>query len=128
MSSLFQTRTAVVVKGALDGLAARHRVFLHNIANVETPGFQPADVPFEAELRRVRDQLDHHPGAQGAVTRPRLTPVTQDQAASRVDGNGVQADYQMVRLAENTLSYEALTQAARLRGELLRSVITEGKR
>jgi flagellar basal-body rod protein FlgB len=128
MSSLFQTRTTVVVKGALDGLAARHRVFLHNIANVETPGFQPSDVPFEVELRKVRDDLAQHPSAQGDTPRPKMAAVLEDQDASRVDGNGVQADYQMVRLAENTLTYEALTQAARLRGELLRSVITEGKR
>jgi flagellar basal-body rod protein FlgB len=128
MSTLFQTTTSVVVKGALDGLASRHRVFLHNIANVETPGFQPADVPFEAELRRVRDELDQDPARAGDVPRPRLAAALEYQDAYRVDGNGVQADHQMMRLTENTLTYEALVQAARMRGELLRTVITEGRK
>jgi flagellar basal-body rod protein FlgB len=128
MSTLFQTTTSVVVKGALDGLAARHRVFLHNIANVETPGFQPADVPFETELRRVRTELDRNPDRVGDVPRPGLAAAPEYQDAYRVDGNGVQADHQMMRLTENTLTYEALVQAARMRGELLRTVITEGRK
>lgn len=48
MSSIFQTPTDVVTRGALDGLAARHRAYVNNIANVDTPGFTPGDVPFEA--------------------------------------------------------------------------------
>jgi flagellar basal-body rod protein FlgB len=125
---MFSTPTDVVVRGALDGLAARHRVYANNLANVETPGFQPADVPFEAELRRVRDTLYRNPAGEPQPARARLTPVPTDQGAGRPDANGVQTDEQMIRLAENTLSYEALAQAARMRGELLRSVISEGRR
>ena len=40
-----------------------------------------------------------------------LAPVMDDQGADRVDGNGVQADLQVTRLAESTLTYEALAQA-----------------
>ena len=128
MDSLFRTRTDVVVRGALDGLAARHRVFANNIANVETPGFQPEDVPFEEQLRAVRDDLQRHPAKLGRATGPELRAVLDNQGANRSDGNGVQADEQVMRLAENSLSYEALTQAARMRGELLRAVITEGRK
>ena len=38
--------------------------------------------------------------------------MTDSSAAGRVDGNGVQVDQQVVRLEENTMTYEALTQAA----------------
>jgi flagellar basal-body rod protein FlgB len=125
---MFATKTDVVVKGALDGLTARHRVFLDNIANVETPGFQPKDVPFEAQLQQARDEMARRPSA---IQRPRaldLSPQPDDQGTYRVDGNGVQADLQMMRLEENTLTYEALTQATRLRDELLRTAITEGRK
>jgi flagellar basal-body rod protein FlgB len=125
---LFQVRTDVVVRGALDGLAARHRVYANNLANIETPGFQPGEVPFEAELRRVRDDLANHPVKVGGAAQPALQVVPDDQNAQRADGNGVQVDLQAIRLAENTLSYEALTQAAKMRGELLRTVLTEGRR
>jgi flagellar basal-body rod protein FlgB len=128
MTGLFLTRTDVVARAALDGLAARHRAFAENMANVETPGFQPTDVPFEAELKKLRDQLTEDPAAITQAPLPTLEQVSDDQGADRVDGNGVQPDRQVVRLAENTLTYEALAQAVRMRGELLRSVISEGRK
>jgi flagellar basal-body rod protein FlgB len=128
MDGLLLTRTDVVVRGALDGLAARHRAFAHNMANVETPGFQPTDVPFEAELQKLRDDLAENPAAIRSVSRFEPQEVPDDQGADRVDGNGVQPDQQVVRLAENTLTYEALAQAVKMRGEMLRSVISVGKR
>lgn len=128
MSSLFETRTGTVIKGALDGLTARHRTLAHNLANVETPGFQPQDVPFETELRRVRDEM----AADPAGRRPHRLNLAAVEATSpepvRADGNGVSIDREVIRLAENSLSYESLVQAARLRGELLKSAISEGKK
>jgi flagellar basal-body rod protein FlgB len=128
MAGLFATRTDVVVRGALDGLAARHRAYANNMANVETPGFQPSDVPFEGELRKLRDEMAGSPVSIQQARAPELVEMPDDQGAERLDGNGVQPDRQVVKLAENTLTYEALTQATKMRGELLRSVITEGRR
>jgi flagellar basal-body rod protein FlgB len=126
--ALFLTKTDVVVNGALDGLAARHRVYANNVANIETPGFLPGEVPFEDQLRKIRDQIAEEPASIASAPRLSLEPVLNDQGADRVDGNGVQADRQVMQLAESTLTYEALAQATKMRNELLRSIITEGKR
>lgn len=134
-NDVFETRTGVVARGALDGLASRHRVFANNIANLETPGFQPGDVPFEAHLRKVRDDLLSQPNASsvpsiGSVAKTlarAFEVVPDDQASGREDLNGVQADRQMIRLEENTLTYEALAQATRMRAGLMRNVLTEGR-
>src|SRR5712691_4394286 len=107
MEGLFMTRTDAVVAGGLDGLAARHRAYANNIANLETPGFLPSEVPFEAQLRQIRDKLEEDPSQVGRATTLSVEPVIDDQGADRIDGNGVQADQQVVRLAESTLSYEA---------------------
>jgi flagellar basal-body rod protein FlgB len=128
MSGLLVTRTGLLVKGALDGLAARHRAYAQNMANVETPGYRPTDVSFEAELRQLREELTANPAAVHRARVPIPQPVVDDQGADRLDGNGVHPDRQVVLLAENTLTYEAVTQAARLRGEMLRSAILEGRR
>jgi flagellar basal-body rod protein FlgB len=125
---MFETRTGVLARSALDGLASRHRAFANNLANLETPGFQPGDVPFEAHLRQVRDELIADPSAPMEASPARLLEVVpDDQAANREDQNGVQADRQMIRLEENTLTYEALAQATRLRAGLMRNVLTEGR-
>jgi flagellar basal-body rod protein FlgB len=128
MAGLFLTRTDVVARGALDGLAARHRAYANNMANVETPGFQPSDVPFENQLRNLRDEIADSPARIQHRRTLDLAEIPDNQGAERLDGNGVQPDRQVVKLAENTLTYEALTQAVKMRGELLRSVITEGRR
>jgi len=127
MAGLFATRTDVVIAGGLDGLAARHRAYANNIANLETPGFLPSEVPFEAQLRQIRDQIQEDPAQVSKTASLSLEPAVDDQGADRVDGNGVQADQQVTRLAESTLTYEALAQAARMRGALLRSVVTDGR-
>jgi len=124
---MFETRTGEVARGALDGLASRHRAYVNNLANLETPGFQPGDVPFEAHLRKFRDAMLADPATSRAVPPHLLEVVPDDQAANREDQNGVQADRQMIRLEENTLTYEALAQATRLRAGLMRSVLTEGR-
>jgi flagellar basal-body rod protein FlgB len=128
MSSMFLTRTDAVLRGALDGLAERHRVYANNLANLETPGFEPGEVNFEAQLRQIRDSMASGPVRGGQTPRLEMKVVPRDQDAHRVDGNGVQADEQVMRLVENTLTYEALAQAARMQGELRRSVITEGQK
>src|SRR5690348_1717106 len=123
---MFQTGTDIVLKGALDGLAARHRSYVQNIANAETPGYQPVDVQFEGQLKKARDQFAADPSASPPAIS--LTEMPDDQGADRPDDNGVQVDSQVIKLQENTISYEALAQAARIRESMLRAAISEGKK
>lgn len=128
---MFETRTGFLVHKALDGLAQRHRVFANNLANVETPGFTPSDLPFEAELRKVRDALDSAPdggSADAAMASYAPTVQADAQTAGRGDGNGVAIDDQVVRMEEDQLNYQALLQVARLQHEILHSAITETAR
>lgn len=130
MSSLFETRTGDVVRGALDGLAARHRAIAQNIANVETPGYQPVDVSFEDQLREMRDRFDEPSVTRLGGSTPvrlNLAATIQDSDTGRADGNGVSIDHEVMSLTENTMTYEAVAQAARMRGELLKSAIREGR-
>lgn len=124
--SLFTSRTDVVVSGALDGLAARHKAYASNLANVDTPGFQPSEVPFEEHLREVRDRIAADPASAEQGTRLDLTPQPDPAADPRADGNGVNVDREVVRMADNALTYEAMVSAARMRHELLKSAISGG--
>jgi flagellar basal-body rod protein FlgB len=125
---LFVNLTGEVAAKALDGLAARQRALSNNIANVETPGFQPGDVPFEAELRAARDRAKTDPVRWEGDLPLSLSTETQASESLRADGNGVNIDREVVKLSENTLTYEGLTRAMRMRGELMRAAISEGKK
>ena len=64
----------------------RHRLIVHNIANLDTPGFQPRDVSVERSTRRRRaDSVD------------RLSP----RDFSRVDGLGGSSSRILRRMPSN---------------------------
>src|SRR5262249_7119570 len=125
---MFDSKTDVLLKGALDGLAARHKAFVQNVANVETPGYKPSDVLFEDQLRRISDAMDGRftLGPESQELNLALTPDNQN--SDRPDDNGVQIDTQIMRMEENSMTYEAVTQAAASRNEILRSAINEGRK
>ena len=84
----------------------RHAVLAKNLANVVTPGYRAEDVVFEAQLQ---DALGG--GGSGASgTAPTTRTVPAGDGPARADGNDVDVDRQMARLAQNTLFHSALVQ------------------
>ncbi|MEX2446436.1 MAG: flagellar basal body rod protein FlgB [Dehalococcoidia bacterium] len=124
---------------ALSGLTQRQSAIAANIANIDTPGYQRADVTFEetlrtqvaggsgpASLQRTHEQHlgpDGTPGeaAGGLIDGGAGTP--RDLVSSRNDGNTVGIDEEMTRLVETQLRYQALSQSLGTRLGTLRSVI-----
>ena len=116
--------TSLLEKG-LDLASLRHWAISNNIANVNTPGYKRRDVDFQAEMRKAMEdrQSPGEPGADGPGT------VFVDQSTSlRNDGNNVDVDFEMTCLAENSILYSALARQLSSRFQLMRTVITEGRR
>ena len=92
----------------------RHEIIAQNLANLETPGYKARDLVFEDHLRPLlqASQPDLQAGPlpmDRGERRPRI--VYAEDGASRPDGNDVNLDRQMSRLAQNTLAHHTLTQA-----------------
>jgi len=120
----------------LDGAEARHKALADNIANANTPGYKRSDLPFQEMLRdavsgramMVTTDVKHLPGRSG-VSRLAFEPIrSMDSSRIRVDGNNVDIESEMAKLAENSLLYSALSDLLSRRISLLRSVINEGRR
>lgn len=111
-------------------MAARHRAFTENIANVDTPGYKAKQVKFEEQLRTLQGALASNPENLDALAQQPidLTATLEAQTTSRPDGNTVAIDDQVVLLEKNRLAYEALIQATRMRHDILHSAITETAR
>lgn len=138
MQGIFGERGFLALEKGLEALALRHRVLADNVANANTPGFKRADVSFAAELAAY---LDRQAGRRGAPLRggsggaagagqaefrPRIwRMVTTSQ---RLDGNNVDIEAEMARLAENALLYEAAVRQLSAKLNCLRLAITEGRR
>ena len=97
----------------LEYTSRRHEVLAKNVANLETPGYKALDVTFEDYLNPARiaagdvAQVNIGTGAPGD---PRARVVYAADGNARDDGNDVNLDRQMARLAENTLYNATLVQ------------------
>lgn len=100
------------------GIASlRHQVLSRNLANIDTPGYQPMDVSFSEQLRLASEGV----ASQGSVIQATVT--AQPLRAKRYDNNAVDIDREMAKLAENALWHNAMIQFMSSRMNLLRSAI-----
>ena len=134
---LFDT-TLQRLQSSLDVRLARQNVLGGNLANADTPGYQPRDLDFEAAMRARADET---PGPSlGTATTDEhhlsvATPRTSADPTAHVkvvegdgglDGNGVDLDRTMVELSRNALLYGASTRAVGKKLAILRYVATDG--
>ena len=109
-----------VAEAALRLLRKRHEYIAANIANVDTPGYKARRFHFEKQLQQVVYGTDELPLY---VTNPRHirnVPASLEDVKGSVekilwpvrnDGNSVDIDKEMARLAENQVLYDAIAQA-----------------
>ncbi len=104
MGALFG-KTIDLLSTMLDFRAERHKVITSNIANLETPGYQPGELTFQKNLLEAG-------GQRNALTMTRtnkghLAPATApaEHAQFSLGGDKVEIDKEMADLAENNLMY-----------------------
>jgi flagellar basal-body rod protein FlgB len=107
-------KTNLVLQAAQEGHALRHRAIVNNIANVDTPGYQRIEVPFETELKKaVNGMLFSSPeegeGFGGGI---HFSPTIRIDTSGplRADGSNVSIDREMAALAKNAGKLNALTE------------------
>jgi len=114
--------TLALISRDLDACTLRQAVYASNVANVNTPGYQPLEVSFEASLSAAARALNGAPiDAQSDILdsiRPTVTPA----AAATVE-----LDQQVGLMAQNAIHYETLVNAFERSMGLLRLAILEGK-
>lgn len=144
MADLISSLSSEVVAKALEGLSQRHKAIASNLANVDTPGYRRKEVAFEHQLQQAIDrsqgrdskqasnkydlpmqttQAGHFaigavPNSVGEVS-PQMTE--SEGQAYRNDGNAVDVEIEMTRLAKNTERYVAL---ANVEGRLFNNIKT----
>lgn len=128
-----------LLENALRAAQLRQQVYSNNIANIDTPGYKRQDVQFENVLQDAlqRTVVPTPSGAQGAVGFPQslnwtaavsVQPTVVQDSSTVVDNNGnnVDVDAEMSKLAENQIQYNALIQDVQSRLARLRTAINGG--
>jgi flagellar basal-body rod protein FlgB len=106
MSILFDPTNGLLAD-MIRATAVRHRVLAANLANVETPGYQAQEATFSTALAEAQGR---GPAGADAAARVAVTVAPDPDAPARRDGNNVDLDRQMVKLAQNTTWHAGLIQ------------------
>ncbi|MBK5224003.1 MAG: flagellar biosynthesis protein FlgB [Acidimicrobiia bacterium] len=106
--------TMRALHASLTGLNMRRKAAEDNIANIETPGYHANKVDFESSLRTAIDRGD--PSSMEAT-------VSRSLAPTRMNGNNVAIDEELVGLTETALRHQLVVEAMNGKFRLLRSAI-----
>jgi flagellar basal-body rod protein FlgB len=99
---------------AINGLDARQQAISGNVANLETPGYRARTVSFEDSLRAALG--DGNPSSMAV-------DVDESLAPTRMNGNNVNIDFELLAEQENNLRQQLVVQALNGKYALLRTAI-----
>lgn len=134
--------TLSTLERALDVRLARQSVLAGNVANADTPGFQPRELDFAAAMAAAAPGGAPRPAVEGTLragdvalsAAGALTPAAPEEfvaevpgAAPGLDGNAVDLDRTLVAVSENALQYGAAAKAAGKKLAILRYVANDGQ-
>jgi flagellar basal-body rod protein FlgB len=137
INGIFSGTIELLSKG-IDLRAKNHNHISANLANAETPNYIPTSVSFEVELRDALKSKGNGKGGGSSTPNPRHIPL-KGQAGSidavqgtilqtpapgvGRDGNAVEMEQEMSRLASNQIMYNASVQIIAKKFEGLKSAI-----
>jgi flagellar basal-body rod protein FlgB len=102
----------------------RHEILATNIANIETPGYRARDFEFDDALEAAfegREMAKEQAGAFAARV------VDKPSNLTRPDGNTVDLDLEMARLADNRSTYTTMAEILGRRFAELRRAIEQAR-
>jgi len=128
MKTMFDAVDAM--EGALTFHRERHGVLAGNLANLDTPGYKPLDLgrPTAAPTATggvamaATDPKHLGPGATPAGA----SATFEDPETAGVDGNAVNLEREMAKVAANRVRYATTTELVSRRLALMRYCATDG--
>ena len=132
MKLLFD-RLGSTLEHALDFRLERGNMIAANLANADTPGYTPVDLKFDEQLGDFLSGKNPPNVSQTQATHlepSELAPRGEVEfdyfSLPNQDGNSVDMDHEMSKLAENQLLYRATTKVYTKRMALIKYAIQEG--
>jgi flagellar basal-body rod protein FlgB len=130
--------TISLLERSLNIRSLQHRVLSSNIANMDTPNYKAVELAVAEEINGSQDSA---PSIQLVQTQPGHFPLKHDptdhvklkaakppEFSLRGDGNTVDLDRTMGKLAENTLLYKTAAQLISQKFSGLKSAIRGGNK
>ena len=131
---LFSDNVPKAMSKSLDLMSTRQSLISSNIGNLDTPGFKASEIDFQGQLREAlgsKGQLklqatnDKHFGPKTSNIGSLTADPFEEEDAAKSNGNNVDVDKEMAKMAENQIFYNAVIQLMMKRGSTVRASITE---
>src|SRR5271169_580326 len=103
-----------ILEHMLDVTAFRNKVLTSNIANADTPGYKAKDISFQQEMEEA---ISSDGKSQYKIYEAGTT-------MSNRDGNTVNLDMEMAKVAENNLLYDTAAQLMTMKIRMKKSILT----
>src|SRR5208337_4941174 len=104
----------MILEHMLDVAAFRNKVLTSNIANADTPGYKAKDISFQKEMEK----------AAGAEERAGFDIYESPTTMPNRDGNTVNVDIEMAKVAENTLIYDTAVQLMAMKARMKKNILS----
>jgi flagellar basal-body rod protein FlgB len=105
-----------ILESMLAITAFRRKVLSSNIANADTPGYRARDISFQGELDRA---------LKGG--RPSFDIFETPSTMQNRDGNTVNLDIEMTKVAENSLIFNTATQIMATKIRMYKDALRGGR-
>jgi flagellar basal-body rod protein FlgB len=123
--------TTTVLEKALPVIEASHRILANNIANANTPGFEPAHVSFRESLQRALSgtaastslKVTHRRHIPSGDVQSGLVLESDTFEPGRNDKSTFDVDREMVELLKNTSRFETISSILTKRYQQMREVL-----
>lgn len=130
---IFGDPTIEKITKFLDYSAQRQQVINSNLANLETPGYRAKELTFGDVFRSelsaqapMRTSDPRHAGARPVLLRQPVVEEAQTGSMGH-DGNNVDLDKELTKLAENVLKFSLAVQALQNKLQMIEYSIKEGR-
>ena len=130
--------TISLLERSLNIRSLQHRVLSSNIANMDTPNYKAVELAVAEEIngsqdsapsiKLVQTQPGHLPLKHDPTDHVKLKAAKPPEFSLRGDGNTVDLDRTMGKLAENTLLYKTAAQLISQKFSGLKSAIRGGNK
>jgi flagellar basal-body rod protein FlgB len=104
-----------ILEKMMDVASFRHNLLTSNIANADTPGYRAKDISFQNELNRAMS------GSKGGYDIYETVPTMLNR-----DGNSVNLDIEMTKVAETHLIYTSAAQILAMKIRMIKDVAKGG--
>lgn len=119
-------RTVQLMQDRLSLNSLNQKLISGNLANINTPGYRAKEVSFDKALREsLEEQVLQMVRSNGSHIAPD-DPAQAMSVPEVVEGDGVNLDTEMVKLARNSIEYQYMVSMLNKKFSMLKTAITDG--